>query len=232
MEPATQARKLATLRSFFHFLNREGMIEDNPARILPSPSLPKKLPPVLTVDETFRLLDGAGLSRKSRLRDRALLELLYSSGLRVSELVGLDIHDLDRREGIVRVRGKGRKERLVPVGNQAVEAVSSYLENERKPGVPDRDALFTGLRGSRLTARSVHRLLAAIARHQGWVRKITPHALRHSFATHLLGGGADLRSIQEMLGHESLSTTQRYTKVDLEQLSRIYDQAHPRSKKK
>jgi integrase/recombinase XerC len=233
LEPSTLARKLATLRSFFNFLGREGKMQDNPARTLPAPTLPKKLPAVLTVDETFRLLDGAGTSPKSRLRDRALLELLYSSGLRVSELTGLNLEDLDLKGEMVRVRGKGRKERIVPVGGKAVGALETYIEDEREAVAgAGEEALFVNLRGTRLTSRSVHRLLTALARRQGSAARVSPHALRHSFATHLLSGGADLRSIQEMLGHRSLSTTQRYTQVDMDRLSRIYDQAHPRSRKK
>jgi integrase/recombinase XerC len=233
LEPSTLARKLATLRSFFNFLGREGKMQDNPARTLPAPTLPKKLPAVLTVDETFRLLDGAGTSPKSRLRDRALLELLYSSGLRVSELTGLNLEDLDLKGEMVRVRGKGRKERIVPVGGKAVGALETYIGDEREAvAVAGEEALFVNLRGTRLTSRSVHRLLTALARRQGSSARVSPHALRHSFATHLLSGGADLRSIQEMLGHRSLSTTQRYTQVDMDRLSRIYDQAHPRSRKK
>lgn len=232
LEASTLARKLATLRSFFNFLGREGKMQDNPARTLPAPALPKKLPAVLTVDETFRLLDGAGASPRSRLRDRALVELLYSSGLRVSELTGLDLEDLDLEGGMVRVRGKGRKERIVPVGGKAALAVRRYITEERKAAPAGDDPLFVNLRGTRLTARSVQRLLTALARLQGCTARVSPHALRHSFATHLLSGGADLRSIQEMLGHRSLSTTQRYTQVDMDRLSRIYDQAHPRSRKR
>lgn len=232
LEPSTLARKLATLRSFFAFLGREGRMEGNPARTLPTPAVPKKLPSVLTVDEAFRLLEGAGTSPASRLRDRAVLELLYSSGLRVGELVGLGLEDLDLAGGMVRVRGKGRRERMVPVGEKAALALKRYITEERKALPSEADPLFVNLRGTRLTARSVHRLLVALARRQGCTARVSPHALRHSFATHLLGGGADLRAIQEMLGHRSLSTTQRYTQVDMDRLSRIYDQAHPRSRKK
>jgi integrase/recombinase XerC len=184
---------------------------------------------VLSVDEASRLLETPGGPPRSPLRDRALLELLYSSGLRVSELTGLDLEDLDLREGSVRVRGKGRKERIVPVGSKAVAAVEAYLARERRAGAA-AGPLFLNVRdGGRLTSRSVHRLLGARALRQGWAKRISPHALRHSFATHLLGGGADLRAIQEMLGHRSLSTTQRYTRLDLEQLTRVYENAHPRS---
>ena len=184
------------------------------------------------MDETFRLIEGAGLSKRSRLRDRAILELLYSSGLRVSELTGLNTDDLDIEEGIVRVRGKGRKERLVPFGSPAGTALQRYRTEERRGSPGEGQPFFLNLRGTRLSSRSVHRLIAALARSQGLNRQVTPHALRHSFATHLLGGGADLRAIQEMLGHRSLSTTQRYTRVDIDQLTEAYDKAHPRSRRK
>jgi integrase/recombinase XerC len=232
LKTSSLGRKLAALRSFFRFLDREGLLAGNPARPIPSPKKPKTLPAVLTVDEASRLLETPGGPPRSPLRDRALLELLYSSGLRVSELTGLDLEDLDLRDGAVRVSGKGRKERIVPVGRKAIEAIEAYLARERRGGSTG-GALFLNVRdGGRLTARSVHRLLAARARRQGWQKTISPHALRHSFATHLLGGGADLRAIQEMLGHRSLSTTQRYTRLDLEQLTRIYENSHPRARKR
>jgi integrase/recombinase XerC len=228
---ATLGRKLAALRSFFRFLNREGLLEGNPARPVPTPRKPASLPKVLTVDEAARLLETPGGPPRSRLRDRALLELLYSSGLRVGELTGLDLDDVDLREGAVRVRGKGRRERIVPVGGKAVDAIQEYLARERRGGRA-AGALFQNVRdGGRLTARSVHRLLGARMLRQGFGAPASPHALRHSFATHLLGGGADLRAIQEMLGHRSLSTTQRYTRLDIEQLTRIYEGAHPRARK-
>lgn len=232
LEPATLARKLATLRSFFRFLNREGLAEGNPARVMPTPSRLDRLPRAMTVDETFRLLEGAGLSGKSPLRDLALLELLYSSGLRVSELTGLDVGALDLPGGVVRVAGKGRRERLVPFGSQAALALSRYVAEERAGSTAEDAPLFLNLRGGRLTSRSVHRLLAALCRRQGWTKGVSPHQLRHSFATHLLSGGADLRAIQEMLGHKSLSTTQRYTKLDLDEITRTYDRAHPRSRRR
>jgi integrase/recombinase XerC len=231
LQPSSLARKLAALRSFFRYLNRESVLEGNPARTLPSPAVPGKLPPVLTVDEAFRLVEGSSGSRKSRLRDRAILELLYSSGLRVGELTGLNVEDLDTPGGLVRVRGKGRRERLVPVGSRAALALQQYLSEERKTGSKP-GPLFLNLRGGRLSSRSVHRLVAAITSGQGWKRRVSPHSLRHSFATHLLSGGADLRAIQEMLGHRSLSTTQKYTRVNIDQLTEAYDKAHPRSKKK
>jgi len=233
LKTSTLGRKLAALRSFFRFLNREGLLQGNPARPIPSPAKPKTLPPVLTVDEASRLLETPGGPPRSPLRDRALLELLYSSGLRVSELTGLNLEDLDLPGGSVRVLGKGRKERIVPVGSKAVEAVRAYLAQERRGDDAGGAAIFLNVRdGGRLTSRSVHRLLGARALRQGWQKRISPHALRHSFATHLLGGGADLRAIQEMLGHRSLSTTTRYTRLDTEQLTRVYESAHPRSRKR
>lgn len=232
LQSSSLARKQAALRSFFRYLNREGALVGNPAKTLPSPGAPKKLPPLLTVDEAFRLLDGPGFSKKSRHRDRAILELLYSSGLRVGELVNLDVGDIDLPGSVVRVSGKGRRERLVPVGSKASLALSRYLTEERRHSGVDGQPLFLNLRGTRLSARSVNRLLEALSRQQGWKRRLTPHALRHSFATHLLSGGADLRAIQEMLGHRSLSTTQRYTRIDIDQLTKAYDRAHPRSRKK
>ncbi len=233
LKTSSLGRKLAALRSFFRFLNREGLLQGNPARPIRAPAKSKSLPPVLTVDEAARLLETPGGPPRSPLRDRALLELLYSSGLRVSELSGLNLEDLDLPGGSVRVRGKGRKERIVPVGRKAVEAVQAYLARERRGNAGEEAAIFLNVRdGGRLTSRSVHRLLGARALRQGWPRRISPHALRHSFATHLLAGGADLRAIQEMLGHRSLSTTTRYTRLDTEQLTRVYESAHPRSRKR
>jgi integrase/recombinase XerC len=186
----------------------------------------------LSVDEAARLLETPGGPPRSPLRDRALLELLYSSGLRVSELTGLDLDDFDLDGAAVRVRGKGRRERIVPVGSKAVAAVRDYLARERRGGSA-AGPLFLNVRdGGRLTSRSVHRLLGARALRQGWPRRVSPHALRHSFATHLLVGGADLRAIQEMLGHRSLSTTQRYTRLDFEHLTRVYEASHPRARRR
>jgi integrase/recombinase XerC len=231
LRSSSLGRKLAALRSFFRFLNREGLLAGNPARPLPSPPKSRALPSSLSVDEAARLLETPGGPPRSPLRDRALLELLYSSGLRVSELTGLDLDDLDLDGAAVRVRGKGRRERIVPVGSKAVAAVRDYLARERRGGSA-AGPLFLNVRdGGRLTSRSVHRLLGARALRQGWQRSISPHALRHSFATHLLVGGADLRAIQEMLGHRSLSTTQRYTRLDFEHLTRVYEASHPRARR-
>ena len=229
------ARKVSTLRSFFKYLTREQVIASNPAKSVSTPKVEKTLPTTLTVDEAFRLMESpksipeksSGVSKESRLRDRAILELLYSSGLRVSELVGLNLDQLNPDLGIVRVMGKGRKERIVPVGVKALEALKDYLEER---GVSrGEEAIFMNSLGGRLTTRSVGRLIKKYTRHSGIFRKVSPHSLRHTFATHLLDAGADIREIQEMLGHSSLSTTQRYTHVSVGRLMEVYDKAHPRS---
>jgi integrase/recombinase XerC len=229
------ARKVSTLRSFFKYLAREQMIASNPAKSVSTPKVEKTLPTTLTVDEAFRLMESpksipgksSRVSKEIRLRDRAILELLYSSGLRVSELVGLNLDQLNSDLGIVRVMGKGRKERIVPVGVKAIEALKAYVEER---GVSRReDPIFINSFGERLTTRSVGRLTKKYSRHSGIFRKVSPHSLRHTFATHLLDAGADIREIQEMLGHSSLSTTQRYTHVSMGKLMEVYDKAHPRS---
>jgi integrase/recombinase XerC len=233
------ARKISTLRSFFKYLVREQVIPSNPAKSISTPKVEKTLPTTLTVDEAFRLMESPqsiskkpsseGLREKG-LRDHAILELLYSSGLRVSELVGLNTNQLDLELGIVKVMGKGRKERIVPVGMKAIESLRSYLIGR---GALERDdPIFINALGGRLTARSVGRLIKKYSRHSGIFRKVSPHSLRHSFATHLLDAGADIREIQEMLGHSSLSTTQRYTHVSMGKLMEVYDKAHPRSFRK
>jgi len=219
------ARKVSTLRSFYRFLVREQMVSSNPIKNVATPKVEKPLPTALTVDEAFRLMDSP--AEKGRLRDRAILELLYSSGLRVSELVGLNVNQLDQDLGIVKVMGKGRKERIVPVGKEAMEALKAYLKDRKDLG--REGPLFVNLRGGRLTSRSVGRLVKKYSKRSGVFRKVSPHSLRHTFATHLLDAGADIREIQEMLGHASLSTTQRYTHVSLGKLMEVYDKAHPRS---
>jgi integrase/recombinase XerC len=229
------ARKISTLRSFFKYLVREEMVSSNPAKSVSTPKVEKTLPTTLTVDEAFRLMESPkSLSGKSSegskersLRDRAILELLYSSGLRVSELVGLNWNQLDQDLGIVRVMGKGRKERIVPVGAKAIEVLKTYMDE--RGIVEGGDPIFVNSLGGRLTARSVGRLIKKYSRHSGIFRKVSPHSLRHTFATHLLDAGADIREIQEMLGHSSLSTTQRYTHLSMGKLMEVYDRAHPRS---
>lgn len=224
------ARKLSTLRTFFRYLVREGLLAGNPAEGLATPKLNHYLPKTLSVDEATALMERGYNGTLLDLRDRAICELFYSSGLRVSELTGLDVGALDLRENLVRVLGKGRKERIVPVGRKAHEALQSYLDARGAPA--DQEPLFVNARGGRLTPRSVQRNLKVRLLKAGLIKDISPHALRHSFATHLLDGGADLRAIQELLGHASLSTTQKYTQVSVDQLMAVYDKAHPRSRKK
>lgn len=223
-------RKLAALRSFFRYLVREGVLPTNPGELVGTPRREKALPKTLSVDEAFALMDGGEGEELLALRDRAIVETLYSCGLRVSELTGLDVGGLDLDQGLVRVAGKGRKERIVPVGSKAVAALQAYLDARGNPAL--NTPLFLNHRGGRLTPRSVERNLKRQLLQGGVLKNATPHSLRHSFATHLLDGGADLRSIQELLGHASLSTTQKYTQVSVDQLMAVYDRAHPRNRKK
>jgi len=229
------ARHLSTLRSFFRWACREGYLEKNPARGLPAPRLPKTLPRALTLPDTERLLDAEGDGPFPE-RDRALFELLYATGLRVSEAAGLDLEDVDFPSRLLRVVGKGNKERIAPFGEAAEEALSEYLpaRGERRRGraeseAEDGEPLFVNARGGRLTTRSMARLLKRRLSAAGLPAEISPHALRHSFATHLLEAGADLRAIQELLGHASLSTTQKYTHLDAARLREVYRRAHPKA---
>ncbi len=240
VERASQSRKMSALRSFFRFLEENGWIEGNPARAIPGPKLKAGIPAYFSVDHMVRLLEALrkraerpGSSWTAR-RNWALFETLYSTGVRVSELVALDGAHVDFQRGLVRVRGKGSRERVVPIGDTALRALSEYLEALRAqlPGVePAQGALFRNARGGRLTARSVRRILCGELERAGFWQHLSPHGIRHSFATHLLNSGADLRSIQEMLGHAGLSTTQRYTHVHFDKLAAVYDAAHPRSRK-
>lgn len=223
-------RKLSTLRSFFLYLVREGVITVSPAASLSAPRIDRYLPSVLTVDEASALMEARPANDELSLRDRAIVELLYSCGLRVSEAVGLNVGHLDFPQSLVRVFGKGRKERIVPIGGKAQEALQDYLVQRGRPDV--EEALFLNHRGGRLTARSIERNLKQRLLDANISRHATPHVLRHTFATHLLDAGADLRSIQELLGHASLSTTQKYTQVSVDHLLKVYDQAHPRNRKK
>lgn len=231
----TLARKLATLRSFYRFLVREGRVAANPADDVHTPKLPQHLPRVLTKDDANALMEFPDGDRLCDLRDRAILETLYSTGTRVSELVGMNWDDINLDDGIVRIRGKGRKERLVPVGAVALEAMKEYQAALQRPALSTQHsalyepAVFRNSRGGRLTARSVERVVAAYSSRLA-VGRISPHGLRHSFATHLLDEGADLRAIQELLGHASLDTTQKYTHLAMDQLLKVYDQTHPRAK--
>ncbi|HEV8640278.1 MAG TPA: tyrosine recombinase [Methylomirabilota bacterium] len=221
-EPVTVARKLAALRSWFRFLVRRGLLPRNPALEVRGPRLGRKLVSFLPIDEAALLVDAKGTSA----RDRAILETLYATGLRVSELTGLDLDHVDRPQRTVRVLGKGRKERIVPFGARAAAALDAYLDGGPRP----RGPLFVNRRGARLGVRSVFEIVRHRARQLGLRRRVSPHTLRHTFATHLLDAGADLRMIQELLGHSRLSTTQRYTHVGADQLTRVYDAAHPRAR--
>jgi integrase/recombinase XerC len=242
LHPASLARKLAAIRAFFRYLVREGKIERDPSAGIGAPRTPPRLPRPLAVDDCEALMEADGRSQPDRdpavarergLRDRALAELLYGAGLRVGEAASLDVRDLDLLAREVRVWGKGGKERVVPLPRAAREALAAYLEARRRPGY-QAEPLFTsfarGRRARRLGERSMRRILAARARVAGVADRVHPHRLRHSYATHLLDMGADLREIQELLGHASLSTTQRYTAVSAGRLFEVYDRAHPRAK--
>jgi integrase/recombinase XerC len=265
LQKSSIARKLAALRSFLKYCVREGILSENPARLVPTPKLPKRIPMVLSAEEMSRFLDQlAGTNRRAvprgekangrglpatgspsgwmRMedtlllpRDRAILELLYAAGLRVSELTGLNLPDMDQQDQVLRVRGKGNKERIVPYGGKAAEAMASYwpvrdrliqehAEHRRRASV---DAIFLNYRGSRLTQRSIGRIVKKYVRLANINWDLHPHSMRHAFATHLLADGADLRAIQELLGHQSLSTTQKYTHATIKQLMEIYDKSHP-----
>lgn len=225
----TVARKLASLRSFFRFLFREGHIKKNPITAVLTPKLDKKLPLFLDTARIDRLLSTPTDRNIAGLRDRALLETLYSTGIRVSELVGLDLGDIDFISGVIKVLGKGSKERIVPIGEPALGAIRKYIDKRMGYKTEDKDAVFLNKSGGRLTDRSVRRALDKHIKTCGIIEKISPHSLRHSFATHLLNRGADLRSVQELLGHMNLSTTQIYTHVTMERLKSVYDKAHPRA---
>jgi integrase/recombinase XerC len=254
LERSSIARKLAALRSFFKFCVGQKMVARNVARLVASPKLPKRIPDIPSAEEMARLLDNVEVagahqiskrrrdphSRRSQgellilRRDRAILELLYAAGIRVSELTGLKFSDIDERSQIIRVLGKGRKERIVPFGNKALQALQNYWPVREQiraewPDNCDPEAIFLGIRGTRLDARTIHMIVKKYARMTQSKWNLHPHSFRHAFATHLLADGADLRAIQELLGHASLSTTQRYTQATIDQLMTIYDKAHPHS---
>ena len=249
LQKRSMARKLASLRSLFKFCSREGMVKDNPARLVATPKLPIRIPAVLSAEEMNAFLDrmasgeGTRPPRSSKYgrepglllqRDRAILELLYGSGLRVSELTGLDLADVDRKEQMVRVLGKGNKERIIPYGSKAEQALITYEPLRAKilreaGGRGQHQAVFLNRDGRRLGVRSVGRIVKKYVRLVNINWELHPHSLRHAFATHLLADGADLRAIQELLGHASLSTTQRYTHASIRQLMEVYDKAHPRA---
>ncbi len=241
LEKTSRARKLSALRSFFRYLNNAGLLTENPAELVSHPKIKQRMPSFLPVDAVFHFLDA--LSRMSlkqgsswrKARNWALFEVLYSTGIRVSELVKLNLDGVAFDENVVRVSGKGRKERIIPIGMKALDALKYYLsalEFQFPKARASSRALFLNSRGGRLTARSVDRILKAELIACGLWQRLSPHGLRHTFATHLLNAGANLRAIQEMLGHENLSTTQRYTHVNMEQLMKVYDSSHPRSRKK
>jgi integrase/recombinase XerC len=225
------ARKLSTLRSFFKFLVKKGMVESNPLAGILTPKRDKILPGYLSVDAAFRLLDSIETDTVPASRNRAIFETLYSCGIRVSELAGLNVNDVDPAAGTLKVFGKGGRERLVPVGRKALEAIDAYrrkLPASTDTGGVANGPLFLNLRGGRLTGRSIARILKQIVAACGILTPVSPHTLRHTFATHLLDAGADLRSVQELLGHQNLSTTQKYTHVSIDRLMETYDRSHPR----
>jgi integrase/recombinase XerC len=229
------ARKLAALRTFFQFLVREGLAEMNPAKLVSTPRLEKRLPKHLSVEDAIRFIETPDTGTDAGKRDRAMLELLYATGVRVSELTKLDLHDIDFSNKLIRVIGKRRKERIVPFGDLAHDAVKNYLEVRDNAlmnapvSLREPEALFLNYQGTRITTRSVGRMVEKYIKICAGIHDISPHALRHSFATHLLDSGADLRDIQELLGHARLSTTQIYTHVSMEKLIEVYDKAHPKA---
>ena len=225
----TIARKLASLRSFFKFLYREGYLKANPASGVATPKLEKKLPLFLGTSEVVKLIEAADGKDEAGLRDRAILETLYSTGMRVGELARLSIDDIDFISGVVKVFGKGKKERLAPIGDRAMRTIRNYLEKRKIKRLTDKKAVFLNKNGSRLTDRSMRRVVAKYVKRLSLRDGISPHTLRHSFATHLLNRGADLRSVQELLGHMNLSTTQIYTHVTTKRLKEVYEKAHPRA---
>jgi integrase/recombinase XerC len=231
---STIARRLASLRSLFEYCRREKLVESNPARALRTPRQGRRLPHFLSTEQVAKLLETPPDDQPAGLRDRAILETLYSAGLRVSELVSLDLADWDRDSNVLRVRGKGRKERIAPVGRFAAAAILDWLQHrqtDNSPSATDVDAMFLNRFGRRLSARSVGRMLEKHIAAAGLDQLTSPHTLRHSFASHMLDGGADLRSVQELLGHKSLTTTQIYTHVSTRRLRETYDRAHPHARR-
>jgi integrase/recombinase XerD len=229
--PATLQRKIACLRSFYRHLRREQILDRDPASELHAPRSRARLPKVLSRDEVARLLDQPRGNSPAALRDRALLETMYACGLRASEAIGLELSELDLQDGILRARGKGSKERIVPIGSKAVEALRAYLEAGRPAlvGIRPEPRVFVNLRGGGLSRQGLYKIVRRHARSAGLERRMSPHTLRHTFATHLLSGGCDLRSLQEMLGHADIGTTQIYTHLSTERLRDVYFEAHPRA---
>jgi len=236
-QKSTVARKLAAVRSLFRFLHREGRIARNPARLVRTPRTSRRNPKVLSTGEVEVILELPDSQTERGARDACMLELLYATGVRVSELVGLNLEDCSLAERLIKVLGKGRKERLVPFGEKAHAAIKNYLRARtqilmRQKSCQEPNALFLNLRGNRITSRSVQRILNRYLEESALVLEVHPHLFRHSFATHLLNSGADLRAIQELLGHESLATTQKYTHLAVDQLVKTYRSSHPRARKK
>ena len=231
LAPRSVQRRLAGARSFFSYLEREGAATHNPARGVKAPRPPRNLPRTLDLDQVTRLLDipaGDALA----CRDRGMMELMYSSGLRLAELIALDLGGIDMREGLVRVTGKGRKTRILPIGGKALEALQGWLHRRGELAAAEESALFVGARGRRIAASSVQSRIDYWARRAGLPGHVHPHMLRHSFATHMLESSGDLRAVQELLGHADISTTQVYTHLDFQHLARVYDRAHPRARRR
>jgi tyrosine recombinase XerC len=232
---STVGRKLSALRTFFRYLCREKIISSDPLVGVANPKIAQHIPVFLTVDEVFALLEEPGEKDRYSARDIAIMELMYSTGMRVSEIVSSEMNHLDFETGMVRVSGKGKKERIVPFGNAAADALNRYYPLRQKllaacvarGKQPAKEALFLNGRGGRITSRSIERMVKQYGQRSGITATVTPHALRHSFATHLLEMGADLRTVQELLGHVSLSTTQKYTHLNMDHLTKVYDQSHP-----
>ncbi len=230
---STMARKISSVKSFCRYLVREGVLETNPCDSIPTPRAPKNNPRFLSLEEITALLDGAAGDRPIDLRDLAIWELFYSSGVRVSELAGTNTGDWDQEGQLIRIRGKGNKTRIVPLGEKASARLQKYLKaSGRWPAAGENAPIFLNRQGGRLSVRGIQKRLETRLRDCGLDTRISPHVIRHTFATHLLDSGADLRAIQEMLGHESLQTTQRYTHVTLDRLLEVYDRSHPRSERK
>ena len=228
--PATMARNLSSLRSFFHFLTSEKMVAENPTLVLESPSLPHKLPPILSPDEARRLVEQPDVTTRAGMRDRAMLELLYGSGLRISEAVSVRIGDFDFDTGILRCFGKGSKERMLPLGSQSLTWLVRYRDEVRPLWISEaKDVFFLTPGGRQITRQAVWAEVKRYALQAGITKRLSPHLLRHSFATHLLENGADLRMVQELLGHADIATTQIYTHVNISRLRDLYDRAHPRA---
>lgn len=223
------ARKVAAIRSFFRFLCREGFLKTNPASSLSTPKREKYLPKFLDENEVVKLIESPQGDSISAFRDKAILETLYSTGIRVSELVGLNVEHIDQIGGVIKVYGKGKKERIVPIGERALRAIREYVNKQRYRDSGQGKALFLNKSGDRITDRSIRRVIEKYIRKTSLKEKISPHTLRHSFATHLLDRGADLRSVQELLGHANLSTTQIYTHITTERLKSAYEKSHPRA---